>query len=117
MPGASKRFAGRRRVPYVKTSTAIGWVLADRVGTVLTHTLSWSTACCAIGVMTLAGLFRLLSEWQRRLTLVAIIERARAGTVVVQERGPGGPAMWVQVGYGPPQAGPGQGRALKSGPA
>jgi hypothetical protein len=101
----------------VKTSTTIGWALAGKAGTVLAPAVSWSAACCVIAVLLITGLFRLLSEWQRRLTLVAIIERAREGTVVVQERGPGGPALWVQVGYGPPQSGPGRARALKSGPA
>ena len=34
---------------------------------------------------------------------MAIVREAPAGTVVVQERGLGGPAMWVQVGYGWPR--------------
>lgn len=55
-----------------------------------------------VAFVLMAGL-RLLSEWQRRVTLVDLVERAPGGTVVVQERGLGGPAMWVQVGHGSQQ--------------
>jgi hypothetical protein len=66
------------------------------------HAVSWAAACWILGLVAVAGTVRLLCEWQRRETLVAIVREAPAGTVVVQERGLGGPAMWVQVGYGPP---------------
>jgi hypothetical protein len=64
--------------------------------------VSWAAGCWILGLVAVAGGVRLLCEWQRRTTLVAIVREAPAGTVVVQERGPGGPAMWVLVGYGPP---------------
>jgi hypothetical protein len=54
-------------------------------------------------MVVITGVFRLLAEWQRRLTLVALVQHAPGGTVIVQERGRGGPAMRVQVGCGSPQ--------------
>ncbi len=84
------------------TATVLG-----RASTALVHHVSWIAVCWGASVMTIAGLFRLLSEWQRRMTLVAILQHAREGTVIVQERGLGGPAMWVRVGSGPsPDSGP-----------
>ncbi|MFF0867694.1 hypothetical protein ACFYUV_38445 [Nonomuraea sp. NPDC003560] len=80
---------------------------------VLPHLISWESAGVMLIALVVGGIFRLLAEWQRRLTLVALVERAPGGTVVVQERGLGGPAMWVQVGHGPraispPQLPPGR---------
>lgn len=46
----------------------------------------------------LVGGLALLAEWQRRATLLALVCNAPSGTVVVQERGRGGPAMRVHVG-------------------
>ncbi|WP_327411379.1 sigma-70 family RNA polymerase sigma factor (plasmid) [Streptomyces sp. NBC_01281] len=48
-----------------------------------------------------------MAEWQRRATLVALVRDAPAGTVVVQERGRGGPAMQVYVGDGQDSGGTG----------
>jgi hypothetical protein len=75
--------------------------LSGKVAIVLAHMVSWAAACWILGLVAIAGVIRLLCEWQRRTTLVAILRNAPAGTVVVQERGLGGPAMWVQVGHGP----------------
>ena len=44
--------------------------------------------------------YRLLAERARRKTLVDLVSHAPAGTIVVMEKGPGGPAMWVRVGGG-----------------
>ncbi|WP_329575042.1 hypothetical protein OG500_00195 [Kitasatospora sp. NBC_01250] len=59
----------------------------------------------------LAVVVRQLAEWQRRRTLVALVERSTLGTVVEQESGMGGPGMRVQVGTeqanGTPAAGEG----------
>jgi hypothetical protein len=74
----------------------------DKVATVLAHVVSWAAACWILGLVAVVGVIRLLCEWQRRTTLVAILQNAPAGTVVIQEGGLGGPAMWVQVGYGAP---------------
>ncbi|MFJ8932118.1 RNA polymerase sigma factor [Streptomyces sp. NPDC102364] len=60
---------------------------------------SRSEAWTVIGVLAvLTGVAALLAEWQRRTTLVALVRNAPPGTVVVQERGRGGPAMQVHVG-------------------
>jgi hypothetical protein len=74
---------------------------SEKVATVLAHPLSAAAAWWLLALVAVAGVIRLLCEWQRRTTLVALVRHAPAGTVVVQERGLGGPAMWVQVGYGP----------------
>ena len=63
--------------------------------------MSWPTVCAVLAPLLLAGAIRLLAEWQRRRTLAAVLRDAPAGSVVVQERGLGGPPMWVWVGTGP----------------
>jgi len=40
----------------------------------------------------------LLAEWQRRKTMVAVIQHAPAGTRIVQNQGCGGPAMRIEIG-------------------
>jgi RNA polymerase sigma factor (sigma-70 family) len=62
----------------------------------------WLTTCL---FAVLVGASAFLAEWQRRATLVALVRDAPAGTVVVQERGRGGPAMLVHVGDGPESEG------------
>jgi hypothetical protein len=37
--------------------------------------------------LVLMGVFRLLAEWQRRTTLVTLMNHAPGGTVVIQQRG------------------------------
>jgi len=76
---------------------------------VAAHLVSWSAAC---GVILFSGLVRISVECARRRTLVAIVTKAPADTVVVRESGRGGPAMWVRAGAGhtPPRCpGPGDG--------
>jgi len=62
---------------------------------VLSQPRVWVGICL---VAALVGMSALVAEWQRRTTLIALVRNAPAGTVVVQERGRGGPAMRVQVG-------------------
>ncbi|MFF2078400.1 hypothetical protein ACFVXG_27045 [Kitasatospora sp. NPDC058162] len=69
-------------VPFVALGDRPSWIVLALLG--------------ALGVAV-----RLLAEWQRRRTLVALVERAPLGTVVVQESGMGGPGMRVQVGARP----------------
>jgi hypothetical protein len=52
-------------------------------------------ACMIVGLVMAADL---LAERQRRATLLALVRAAPAGSVVVQERGRGGPAMGIWVG-------------------
>jgi hypothetical protein len=44
--------------------------------------------------------YRLLMERARRRTLIKFSRSAPAGTILVQDEGPGGPASWLRVGDG-----------------
>jgi hypothetical protein len=59
--------------------------------------LAWPYTAAVLAVTVI---YRLLAERTRRKTLVELVSRAPAGTIVVMEKGPGGPAMWVRVGDG-----------------
>jgi hypothetical protein len=76
-----------------------GW--PEWASTVAPHGVSWTTVGAVLVPLVLMGVFRLLAEWQRRTTLVALMRHAPGGTVVIQQRGLGGPPMWVWVGNGP----------------
>jgi hypothetical protein len=76
----------------------IGWT--ERASFVVAHVVSWPGACVVLVGLLLALVYRLLAERARRRTLIATYRYAPGGTVVVQEKGPGGPAMWVWVGEG-----------------
>ncbi|MGA5364231.1 RNA polymerase sigma factor [Streptomyces purpurascens] len=67
-----------------------GWL-----GPVLAQSRFWTALCL---IAALAGVAAFLAEWQRRATLIALVRHAPGGTVLVQERGRGGPAMQVHVG-------------------
>jgi len=74
--------------------------LPVRLSAVLAHAATWQSVIVLLGVLVLGLVGRLLAEWQRRKTLVAIIQHAPGGTVIVQQRGRGGPAMRIQIGSG-----------------
>ena len=58
------------------------------------------TGWAVIAPVVVAGLMRLLAEWQLRRTLSEIFSRAPDGSVVIiRRRGLGG-MMWIQVGSG-----------------
>lgn len=67
---------------------------------VYAHVTSWKSAILFLGVLVLGLVGRLLAEWQRRKTLVAMVQQAPGGTVIVQQRGRGGPAVRIEVGSG-----------------
>jgi hypothetical protein len=75
-----------------------GW--PEWASAVAPHAVSWTTVGAMLASLVLMGVFRLLAEWQRRATLVALMRHAPGGTVVIQQRGLGGPPMWVWVGDG-----------------
>ena len=77
--------------------TAGQWVVAS-AGAAAVHVLAWPYTAA---VLTATAVYRLLAERTRRKTLVDLVSRAPAGTIVVMEKGSGGPAMWVKVGDGP----------------
>ena len=67
-------------------------------GAAAVHVLAWPYTAVVLAV---TAVYRLLAERARRKTLVDLVSHAPAGTIVVMEKGPGGPAMWVRVGDGP----------------
>ena len=78
--------------------TAVDPNLLVRFSAVLAHVTSWKPAILFLGVLVIGWVGRLLAEWQRRKTLVAVIKDAKDGTVIEQQRGRGGPAMRIQIG-------------------
>ncbi|MEV4638424.1 hypothetical protein AB0J80_13840 [Actinoplanes sp. NPDC049548] len=59
-------------------------------------------AIWAFGVlMTLSMIYRLLAEWQRRITVDHIFAHAPGGSVIFQDKSMAGPAMSIWVGAGP----------------
>ncbi len=78
----------------VMTAQVPGWAVEGAA--VALRVIPWS-GCC---VLLVVGVMRLLAERSRRRTLLAITVQAPPGTVVAQERGSGGPSMWIRVGGG-----------------
>jgi hypothetical protein len=76
------------------------WSRASLAGAV--HWLGWPGAAVVLAGTVLLAAYRLLAERARRKTLVDVVTRSPAGTVIIMEGGPGGPAMWIRVGNGPP---------------
>jgi hypothetical protein len=72
------------------------WALKG-AGAATLHVLAWPYTTI---VLVSAALYRLAAEWQRRRTLIELVSHAPANTIVILEKGPGGPAMWVRVGDG-----------------
>jgi hypothetical protein len=60
----------------------------------------WPGTCAVVGAVALTGVYRLLAEQSRRRLLLDICLNAPAGTEVVQDGGPAGPAIRVRVGNG-----------------
>jgi hypothetical protein len=74
--------------------TAVRWAVAS-AGAATVHVLAWPYAAAILAV---TAVYRLLAERERRKTLVDVVSHAAAGTIVVMEKGPGGPAVWIRVG-------------------
>jgi hypothetical protein len=51
---------------------------------------------CLIAALAVVTAF--LAEWQRRTTLLALVRNAPSGTVLIQERGRGGPGVQLHIG-------------------
>src|SRR4029077_11957907 len=81
----------------IKTSTPPhrGWLTGAALSAV--HVLSWPGACAVIVSVFGILVYRLLAERARRKTLEATFRAAPPNTVVVQDGGPGRPAMRVRV--------------------
>ena len=72
-----------------------GWGAVISAGASAVHVLAWPYAAV---VLVVTAAYRLLAERARRKTLVDLVSHAPVGTIVIMEKGPGGPAMWVRVG-------------------
>jgi hypothetical protein len=68
----------------------------------ISHTSTAARTTAVIVVLAMLGLaYRLLAERQRRATFDHIFTNAPEGSVILQEKSPAGPAMWVWVGESP----------------
>jgi hypothetical protein len=76
----------------------VSWPAVAGAGAAAVHVLAWPYTAVFLAV---AAVYRLLAERVRRKTLMDLVLHAPPGTIVVMEKGPGGPAMWVKVGDGP----------------
>ncbi|GAA0919732.1 hypothetical protein [Virgisporangium aurantiacum] len=59
-------------------------------------------AALVVLLATLGFGYRLLAEAQRRATLDRVLTRSPGGSVIMQQKGLGGPAIWIWVGSAPP---------------
>jgi hypothetical protein len=82
----------------VMTTLTAGWWAVASTGSKAVHVLTWPYSAA---VLVATAVYRLLAERARRKTLVELVTHAPTGTIVVMEKGPGGPAMWITVGDGP----------------
>ncbi len=80
------------------TRLTADWPTVASAGAAAIHVLAWPYTAV---ILAAAAIYRLLAERARRKTLVDLVSHAPAGTIVVMEKGPGGPAMWVRVGDRP----------------
>jgi hypothetical protein len=82
------------------TVVPLGW-WGSLLAAITDHALTWPQAVVALGVLLALLTYRLLTERARRKTLTELVERSPQGTIVLQERGAGGPAMRIKVGESP----------------
>ena len=75
-----------------------GW--AELWTVLVAHAGSWPIACAMTAVLLVLLGYRLMAEQARRRTLIEACAYAPSGTVIIQETGPGGPAIWVWIGDG-----------------
>jgi hypothetical protein len=62
------------------------------------NVISWQAAATTVAVLVVSGVLRLLTEWQRRKTLTALMTAAKEGAVVIVNDGPSGQYMRASVG-------------------
>jgi hypothetical protein len=72
----------------------------DWVSTIVPHLAWWSNLVASLATPLLLCLTRFVAERQRRATLVTLMREAPGGTVVILDKGLGGPAMCVWIGDG-----------------
>ena len=76
--------------------TVSRWAVAS-AGAAAVHVLAGPYTDAAVAV---TAVYRLPAELARGKMLVDLVTRPPAGTIVVVEKAPGGPGMWVRVGDG-----------------
>lgn len=74
--------------------------LPEKILAAVPHDRPLAAIGIMLGLAAAAAAYRLLAEWQRRVTFDHIFTRAPGGSVIVQEAGKAGPAMWIWVGSG-----------------
>ena len=89
----------------MRISTALGGAGTGAVTALFSARVpSWWGACAVLVLAAAVLAYRLLAERGRRKTLEITYRYAPCKTVLVLGEGPGGPAMWIQVGEQPGQA-------------
>jgi len=76
------------------------------------HVVSWEGTCAVLVASAAILIYRLLAERGRRKTLEITYRYAPHKTVLVLGEGPGGPAMWIQVGGQQPASAGDQGAGI-----
>jgi hypothetical protein len=102
LPIRTKRCAAVGRVPDVmKLIAPAAQGLPVSLVAMLARAVSWRSAIFVLAVLAVGSAACQLAEWQRRKTLIAVMKGGMPGTVVIQERGRGGPAMRIEIGCEP----------------
>ena len=70
-------------------------------GGALSGVLSWRAATMVVAILAVSGAVRILLEWQRRRTFVALMADAPPGTVIVQSDRPKEQTMRITLGGRP----------------
>lgn len=78
------------------------WVPAALPGIV-----SWHAGIIALGAVIATGILRLLAEWQRRTTVIALLRTAPPKTVVLRDDQGTSDSIRIWMGDGMPQLPPG----------
>lgn len=102
MARASSLIGGKRRrlvvrcliMTQVRASQAGTWAAM----TIAANTISWQAAAMTLAALVVSGVLRLLAEWQRRQTFMALMVGAPEGTVVIQHEDRGGQSMRARLG-------------------
>lgn len=92
-----------RRLARCLCVTTVATIAAGSMGWVLEGLLQagfWRVLGVAVGIPLVWIAARWSAERQRRATLVDVVLKAPEGTVLVQQKGLGGPALLMIVGSG-----------------
>lgn len=76
----------------------MGW--AAWVPAALPGMVSWRAGIIVLGAVAMTGIFRLLAEWQRRVTLIALLRNAPPRIVVLRDDKDTGNSARVWMGDG-----------------